>query len=81
MRTQTIAVLETSLSALTAMKTFSERLSFLLYCGLPITISGKGYGRGQTNPGISQIDTVGAADPIERKKKPEADQNAYLGEQ
>lgn len=63
------------------MKTFSERLSFLLYCGLPITISGKGYGRGQTNPGISQIDTVGAADPIETKKKPEADQNAYLGEQ
>ena len=71
--------LETSLSALTATKTFSERLSFLLYCGLPITISGKGYGRGQTNPGTSQVDTVGAAYPIERKKKPRADPDAYLG--
>lgn len=77
MRAQTIAALETSLSA--ATKTFSERLSFLLYCGLPITISGKGYGRGQTNPGASQVDTVGAADPIERKTKPEADPDAYLG--
>lgn len=80
MRTQTIAGLETSLSALTATKTFSERLSFLLYCGLPITISGKGYGRGQTNPGISQIDRVGAADPIETKTKPEADPDALLGD-
>lgn len=79
MRAQTIAALETSLSALTATKTFSERLSFLLSCGLPITISGKGYGRGQTNPGASQVDTVGAADPIERKTKPEADPDAYLG--
>lgn len=78
-RVQTIAVLETSLSALTATKTFSERLSFLLYCGLPITISGKDYGRGQTNPGTSQVDTVGAAYPIERKKKPRADPDAYLG--
>lgn len=34
MRAQTIAALETSLLALTMMKTFSERLSFLLYCGL-----------------------------------------------
>lgn len=57
----------------------NERLSFLLYCGLPITISGKDYGRGQTNPGTSQVDTVGAADPIETKTKPEADPDAYLG--
>lgn len=70
MRAQTIAA---------ATKTFSERLSFLLDCGLPITISGKGYGRGQTNPGTSQVDTVGVADPIERKTKPEADPDAYLG--
>lgn len=79
MRAQTIAALETSLSTFTATKTFSERLSFLLYCGLPITISGKGYGRGQTNPGTSQVDTVGAADPIKTKTNPEADPDAYLG--
>lgn len=78
-RAQTIAALETSLSDLTATKTFSGRLSFLLYCDLPITISGKDYGRGQTNPGTPQVDTVGVADPIETKTKPEADPDAYLG--
>lgn len=78
-RAQTIAALETYLSDFTATKTFSERLSFLLYCDLPITISGKDYGRGQTNPGTPQVDTVGVADPIETKTKPEADPDAYLG--
>jgi len=62
-----------------ATKTFSERLSFLFLLYLPITISGKGYGRGQTNSGTSQVDTVGVADPIEKKTKPEADPDAYLG--
>lgn len=42
----------------------------MLYCGLPITISGKDYVKGQTNPGTSQVDRVGAADPIETKTKP-----------
>ncbi|KAI3669411.1 hypothetical protein L6452_40646 [Arctium lappa] len=41
--------------------------------------TGKDYGRGQTNPGTPQVDTVGVADPIETKTKPEADPDAYLG--
>ncbi|KAL2493845.1 hypothetical protein Fot_37602 [Forsythia ovata] len=45
----------------------------------PGRTTGKGYGRGQTNPGASQVDTVGAADPIKRKTKPEVDPDAYPG--
>ncbi|KAI3670754.1 hypothetical protein L2E82_53744 [Cichorium intybus] len=45
----------------------------------PGRTTGKDYGRGQTNPGTPQVDTVGVADPIETKTKPEADPDAYLG--
>jgi hypothetical protein len=108
-RVQTIALLETSLSATKTFSdglsflflrwaawlspmgfpfSFSDGLSFLLYCGLPITISGNARQaatlaahkpwRITEEANTSQVDTVGAAYSIERKKKPRADPDAYL---